>query len=207
LTTVDFTSVANSIPRNISGATGTGANIGGGFSSGDSRIGVSTTTGCGGGHVSLVFGIEETRSDSRCWFGVRAAGVSTFPNATVDPSSYTACVGVAADAADSNLQLMHNDSTGTCTKVDLGANFPAKSPVSIYRLDLSLPAGSTNWTYTLTDLQNRAHVATGTTGTTNVPVNGTIVAIQGFSSNGPTGGTNCKISHGRLMNFNRYPHV
>jgi hypothetical protein len=34
-------------------------------------------------------------------------------------------IGVGSDAADTNLQLFHNDGSGTCTKVDLGANFPA----------------------------------------------------------------------------------
>jgi hypothetical protein len=35
------------------------------------------------------------------------------------------CIGVGSDAADTNLQIFHNDATGTCTKVDLGADFPA----------------------------------------------------------------------------------
>lgn len=34
-------------------------------------------------------------------------------------------IGVGSDSADTNLQIFHNDATGTATKIDLGANFPA----------------------------------------------------------------------------------
>lgn len=35
------------------------------------------------------------------------------------------CIGVGSDAGDTNLQIFHNDAAGTCTKIDLGAGFPA----------------------------------------------------------------------------------
>jgi DnaJ-class molecular chaperone len=34
-------------------------------------------------------------------------------------------IGVGSDASDTNLQVFHNDGSGTCTKIDLGSNFPA----------------------------------------------------------------------------------
>jgi hypothetical protein len=34
-------------------------------------------------------------------------------------------IGVGSDASDTNLQVFHNDGSGTCTKVDLGVNFPS----------------------------------------------------------------------------------
>jgi hypothetical protein len=35
------------------------------------------------------------------------------------------CIGIGSDALDTNLQIFHNDATGTATKIDLGSNFPA----------------------------------------------------------------------------------
>ena len=40
-------------------------------------------------------------------------------------NSIVNCIGVGSDAADTNLQIFHNDATGTCTKVNLGVAFPA----------------------------------------------------------------------------------
>jgi hypothetical protein len=34
-------------------------------------------------------------------------------------------IGVGSEAIDTNLQVFHNDGTGTCTKIDLGVGFPA----------------------------------------------------------------------------------
>lgn len=44
---------------------------------------------------------------------------------TITVASMLNVVGVGSDAADTNLQVFHNDGTGTCTKINLGANFPA----------------------------------------------------------------------------------
>ena len=44
---------------------------------------------------------------------------------SVTVASMLNVIGVGSDAADANLQVFHNDGSGTCTKVDLGANFPA----------------------------------------------------------------------------------
>lgn len=34
-------------------------------------------------------------------------------------------IGFGSDSADTNIQVFHNDATGTCTKIDLGASFPS----------------------------------------------------------------------------------
>jgi hypothetical protein len=34
-------------------------------------------------------------------------------------------VGFGSDSADTNIQVFHNDGSGTCTKIDLGSSFPA----------------------------------------------------------------------------------
>lgn len=40
-------------------------------------------------------------------------------------STLTNLIGVGNDGADANLQIIHNDSTGTATKIDLGVGFPS----------------------------------------------------------------------------------
>lgn len=204
-TTVDWTSATNSMARDVWAAAGTTANTGGGLASGDAKISPASASGCGGGRMSIVFSIEQVRSDMRFFCGL--SGSAGFPAVTVDPSAYTNIVGVGVDAADSNLQLMINDASGTATKTDLGANFPGKTAGSVYRLDLHLPRGSTNWTYTLTDLLNRSHTTTSTTGTTNVPASGVPVHPLMYVNNGPTGGTNCRAGVGRMMAYSYYPEV
>lgn len=42
----------------------------------------------------------------------------------VNPSAQTNLFGMGYDSADTNIQFMHNDGTGTATKIDLGAGFP-----------------------------------------------------------------------------------
>lgn len=82
---------------------------------------LSRRTVGGGFHLIFKFGINTINSNSRffCGFrdvaGLAAATIST----SVDPSTLLNIVGVAKDAADSSLVLMHNDGTGAATKVPL----------------------------------------------------------------------------------------
>lgn len=41
-----------------------------------------------------------------------------------DASTMTDCVGFSLDPADTTWHIQHNDSSGTCTRVDLGADYP-----------------------------------------------------------------------------------
>jgi len=95
------------------------------------------------------------------------------PGATVEPSTLTDCIFVGADTTDTNLQVMHNDSAGSCTKVDLGASFPANSNgVDAYEVTFKFTAGaSRSIDYTVTNLVSAA--TTSGTITTNLPTAGT----------------------------------
>lgn len=48
---------------------------------------------------------------------------SIIESGNVEPSTLTNCIMVAKDSTDSNFHLMHNDNSGTCTKIDLGSDF------------------------------------------------------------------------------------
>jgi hypothetical protein len=78
-----------------------------------------------------VFGFETITATSRFFFGLQSSG--TLVTLATDPSNLTDVVGIGFDSADANLQWMHNDAAGTCTKVDLGATFPKPSGAALSR--------------------------------------------------------------------------
>lgn len=103
----------------------------------------------------------------------------------VEPSSQTQVVGIGYDSADANLQFMHNDGSGTCTKIDLGASFakPTTDRSVWYRLRLYAPPGTTRLLcYEVTNLETGA-VAVGAV-TTNLPPASSYVTPKSYGSVG-----------------------
>ena len=88
----------------------------------------------------------------------------------VNPSTLATMVGMGWDAGDANIQMMHNDASGTATKIDLGAAFPKPNVdrTAVYEITLFSPPGTTQIVhYEVSDLNSGA-VATGTI-TTDLP--------------------------------------
>ena len=107
-----------------------------------------------------------TNSSHRFFMGMGDTSASS----DVEPSTLTNIAGIGWDAADANVQFMHNDGSGTATKIDLGASFavPSTDRATIYRLRLFAPPGTTRTlSYEVTELESGA-VASGTV-TTNLP--------------------------------------
>lgn len=101
---------------------------------------------------------------------------STFGN--TEPSTAVACVLLAYDSTDTNMQIMHNDNTGTCTKIDLGVNFPARTNATdLYRLELYCATNGVEINYRVTRL-NTGDQTSGTL-TTNIPTS-SIALTLGF---------------------------
>jgi hypothetical protein len=95
--------------------------------------------------------------------------------------------GVAYDAADTNMQFMHNSGSGTATKIDLGASFPRPSAdrTKMYELAMfSPPNGGDVVRYQITDLGTSATVFGEVT--TNLPSATTVLSARGYSSVGGT---------------------
>lgn len=111
--------------------------------------------------------------------------------ANTDPSAYTNVIGIGYDSADANLQLIHNDGTGTATKVDLGPSLPRSSAFNtdVYRLELSCAPGASSVSYVVRRLNNPVTVS-GTI-TTDLPL-GTVeqtfggALMAGGTSSAPT---------------------
>lgn len=109
----------------------------------------------------------------------------------VDPYGRTNVIGMAYNkAVDANLQMIHNDGSGVCTKIDLGASFPAPSAdrAAVYELQLYSPNSLTQSVsyrvirYDTTD-KTIAAEATGTI-TTDLPAVATLLGCVGALSVG-----------------------
>jgi hypothetical protein len=103
----------------------------------------------------------------------------------IEPSTSVSCIMLAYDSTDSNMQIMHNDNSGTCTKIDLGSDFPARTlSTDLYRLELVTLPNTSIINYRVTRI-NTGHTATGTL-TTNIPSTSTPLTLGFWANNGST---------------------
>lgn len=111
-------------------------------------------------------------------------GVTTAIAVTQDPSALTNCVFVGNAAADTNLFLMHNDASGTCTRVDLGASFPVPNSVNnaIYEVALFAPPNATTIGWRVTRLDTGS-VASGTIVSADIPASTVFLAPHMYINN------------------------
>lgn len=108
----------------------------------------------------------------------------------VQPSSLLNIVGMGYDAADTNIQMMHNDGAGTATKIDLGASFPKPTAdrTEVYELQLFSPNEATQSVgYRVirhgTTGKTIAAEASGTI-TTDLPAVTTLLGLRAYCSVG-----------------------
>ena len=122
------------------------------------------------------FRVADTAFGSTCqnFFGLigTTAEIAVGTASLIQVSTLTNCIFVGNDGADANLQVMHNDATGTCTKIDLGANFPANRTAgaemsTMYSIELYNQINTTNVVYKVINLETEA-IAIGVI-TTNLP--------------------------------------
>lgn len=111
-------------------------------------------------------------------------GMSTTASHTdVEPSTLTNCAFFAADSADANLQFMHNDASGTCTKIDTGIAVPTTDRSAVYDSIIHCDPNGTKLQFKITNLVTGTSYE-GETGTTNLPAAGAVMAPYAYSSVG-----------------------
>jgi hypothetical protein len=98
--------------------------------------------------------ISDTAYGSGCrqFYGMAGQTTDLGYSDSVLVSSLVNIIGVGSDALDTNLQIFHNDATGTATKVDLGVNFPANRTAgaaltTVYSIELYNDSASTSVKY------------------------------------------------------------
>ncbi len=134
-----------------------------------------TLAATGGFHLILRWGPDTgaTTATHRGFAGMRPSAAPT----DVEPSTLLNMVGMGWDAADANIQFMHNDATGAASKIDLGASFPVPTVnnSAVYEIALFSPPGTTQRAdYRVRNLTTGAE-ATGSV-TTGLPASTTLLA-------------------------------
>lgn len=109
----------------------------------------------------------------------------------LQPSALTNIIALANDSGDANLQIMHNDASGTATKIDLGSDFPSNRTsgavsTTMYYVRFYNPAGTSEIRYSVINRETGAE-ASGTI-TTNLPDPSVLLAYQAGRSMGTGGG-------------------
>lgn len=154
---------------------------------GSSAVNYSTTAlfwGSGGWFYGERVGNSDaaTVANARCFYGV-SAGLAAPGN--VNPSSLVNMLGFGADSGDANMQFMHNDGSGTATKVDLGANFPANtSNVDFYEMQMLYLPASGVVKYYIKNLANG--VESSGSVTTDIPADTVGLGQLDYRNNGAT---------------------
>ena len=112
--------------------------------------------------------ISDTAFGSGCrqFYGFAGQTTDLSYSDTVLVSSLINCIGIGSDSADTNLQVFYNDGTGTASKIDLGANFPANRTAgsaltTVYSIELFNAPNTTSVLYRVTNKETGA-IAQGT---------------------------------------------
>jgi hypothetical protein len=142
-----------------------------------------------GWRMSLAFGVSDTafNSGARQFYGMTSNTTSLGISSTVTVESLTNVIGVGSDASDTNLQIFHNDGTGTCTKIDLGSNFSANRPsgsleTDFFTVDFYNPFNQSIIYYRITSLENNfTHEGSINS---NIPNDTTPITVQAIRTSG-----------------------
>jgi hypothetical protein len=151
--------------------------------------------GLGGFFMSMRFGCSSAVAGQRLIVGLTST--TTAISTTQSPSGLTLCVFVGNDAADANLNVMHNDGAGSCTKIDLGASFPVPSSVNnaLYEVVFFAPPNASTIGYRVTRLDT-GDVAAGTL-STDLPPSTTFLAPHIYVNNNA-------VASAVILDFYRY---
>ena len=132
------------------------------------------------------FGHSDTalNTGARQFYGVTSSTTNLGISSTVTVAQQINIIGIGSDSSDTNLQLFYNDASGTASKIDLGANFPANRGASpstdFFELELYNERGSSDVLYKATSLATNT-VVQGTL-TTDIPT--TMLSFQAIRTSG-----------------------
>lgn len=130
--------------------------------------------------IAFRFGLDVsatfTPTDHRFFVGLYNVTPGT-PSVSVETTTLVDLVGVGCDSTDIEVYAIHNDSSGTATKVALGSESPSSFPSKpshmggvgrIYDVRLVWEAGASEVSYTITDAASGGDTVSGVINT-NLP--------------------------------------
>lgn len=170
-----------------------GANATIGTISGQVCFWQGNAAGLGGYLYISEMGVQLTNTHMRIACGLFNS--ATVVSCATDPVNLINCIFLGCDDADTNMQIMHNDGAGTCTKTDLGANYP-KTTGACYRLTL-MQASNTAQVDWQVDRLESAFTSTGSI-SADFPSNTTFLGPQYVVGNGSVGGAGVRFAIFRL---------
>lgn len=123
-------------------------------------------------HFTIVGGVATGAANTTARFLMGFTQNSIASN--LEPSTMTNCVTLGYDSADTNLQIMHNDSSGVCAKINTGWNRPTVDRTNIYSFHIWTTGLSGLWNYEIVNLVTLEKL-TGTINTDVPSLTGTII--------------------------------
>lgn len=126
--------------------------------------------------------------------------IGTAPTTDVNPSTFSNCIMLAYDTADTTVKIMHNDGSGTCTKIDTGWVKPTNASQYHYFLKLKTDPATGTVSYKARRWNStnfNEDVFSGVINT-NLPANNVSVVFFSFASAGGTAST-AQIQMGRTV--------
>jgi Major tropism determinant N-terminal domain len=140
------------------------------------------TPGQGGFFLTTRFAIASATALQRSAFGLFST--TTAISTTQSPSSLTNAFFMGNDSGDTNMQIMHNDGAGTCTKINLGADFPVANTAAVYEVIFFAAPNASNISWRAQRFDVPA-VAEGVI-STDMPDPATFLAWHAYMNNGGT---------------------
>jgi hypothetical protein len=142
----------------------------------------TTNPSVGGCLLRMRVSYTTTLATAKHFYGLNSINSLINFGSGADPSASANLIGVGKDEADTNLFFMHNDGSGTATKVDLGISASSLSG-GVFDLYIQL-ARNGNAKIVLHDLESGNAYSTEVT--TNLPANDTLLYPKAQAGNGST---------------------
>ena len=137
--------------------------------------------GAGGFHLCVRFGFATIPATKR-WFVGMVATTGVIANA--DPSAQVNVIGVGQDLADTTIQFMSNDGSGTATKSVGSSSLTGVAINELYEFNLFVPPNTTN--LAKMSFGRVGGTYSDVTFTTDLPASTTGLAWQLWANNGST---------------------
>lgn len=115
---------------------------------------ISADTARGGFKMRLLFAPVTARNTQAVMIGVANANSDATINGAIS-TAYTNFVALAKDQGDTNIQMMHNDGSGTATKVDVGITW-ASLQGKLCQLTIECNAGGSTVLWELKNITDNA---------------------------------------------------
>ena len=84
------------------------------------------------GGFTLIFRVAFTTVNANTAFFGGVLAASGAIGSTQVPSALVSCLGVGFNIGQTTLRVLHNDASGACTSIDLGAAFPTNVATALY---------------------------------------------------------------------------